>query len=345
MAGSTFRRRSRAATILAVALGVGALIGAGPRSALGAAPGAGGAPYPVPWDFLTSAAAAAAQYGPGVAPPGSDLACTPSARHPDPVVLVHGLAGDQNDNWQTMSPYLADLGYCVFSLTYGNDASYPAPFDRFGGLGDMTASAGVLAEFVQDVLADTGASKVDIVGHSEGGTVPDYYIKFLGGYRYVDHFVAISGVLHGTTIADPAGLQEEAAAYGFSPEVAATFAPLCTSCLEFSPSSAFTTALDEPATGGDGATVCADDGADVLGVTYTSLATDDDELVHPATSDFLDPRCANTTNLLVQDQCATDMADHLSMAADPVVAQDVANALDPEHAASVRCSVVLPAVG
>jgi len=28
-------------------------------------------------------------------------------------------------------------------------------------------------------------AKVDIVGHSEGSLMPDYYVKFLGGDRYV----------------------------------------------------------------------------------------------------------------------------------------------------------------
>ena len=37
------------------------------------------------------------------------------------------------------------------------------------------------------------------------------------------------------------------------------------------------------------------------------------------------------TNLVVQNQCPLDQAEHVSMAADPVVAQDVLNALDPGH--------------
>jgi hypothetical protein len=33
------------------------------------------------------------------------------------------------------------------------------------------------------------------------------------------------------------------------------------------------------------------------------------------------------------------------MAADPVVMQDVLNALDPDHAAAVPCTLVLPLIG
>jgi hypothetical protein len=319
--------------------------------------GAGATPrgnpkYPVPWTFA-AAVPAGAENGPDVSPPGANIPCTPSAAHPYPVILVHGLGADENDNWQTMSPFLADNGYCVYALTYGNNASDPSPFDRFGGLGDMVASAHVLASFVESVLARTHAAKVDIVGHSEGGTMPDYYIKFLGGSRVVAHFVAISGVLHGTNVWGLSDLYALGQAYGYSSEEQQFFSGLCAACLEFLPTSSWMEALDAPnahATSSEAAT-CPYDGAAVDGVSYMSLATDNDELVRPPTSDFINPRCDSAKshitvdNILVQDQCPADQADHLSMAADPVVAQDVLNALDPSHRHRVGCFVVLPAVG
>jgi triacylglycerol lipase len=192
----------------------------------------------------------------------------------------------------------------------------------------------------------SGASKVDIVGHSEGGTMPDWYLKFDGGERYVATFVALSGVLHGTTawgLADLYALGQEYPSPLPNP-YSTVLSGSCGSCQEFLPTSPWMEALDSTTAPGE-APVCADDGADVLGVRYTSLATDNDELVRPPTSDFLDPACGNTDNILVQDQCATDQADHLSIAADPVAAQDILNALDPVHARPVRCALVLPAVG
>lgn len=112
-------------------------------------------------------------------------------------------------------------------------------------------------------------------------------------------------------------------------------------------------ALDaaHPAASPGEAATCPVDGAAVDGVAYTSIATDYDELVQPPTSDFINPACANTAtdisvdNILVQDQCPQDLADHLSVAADPNVAQDILNALDPGSAQPVQCSVVLPSVG
>ena len=148
--------------------------------------------------------------------------------------------------------------------------------------------------FVDWVLAATHAPKVDIVGHSEGGTMPDYYIKFLGGSQVVAKFVMLSGVPHGTTFWGLSDLYDLAAAYGFSSQANA-LASFCGSCTEFLTGSSFMKALDAPnaqATAGEAAT-CPYDGAAVDGVSYTSIATEYDELVRPYNSDFIDPRCAS----------------------------------------------------
>lgn len=314
-------------TLLAAVLGAPAARASGPR-------------YPVPWTFAPGIVAGATE-APDVPPPGANVACRVTRAHPYPVVLVHGLGGDQNDNWQTISPFLADNGYCVFSLTYGTS---PGAFDHFGGLGDMTGSARQLAAFVQQVRARTGASKVDIVGHSEGGTMPDWYIKFLGGYRYVDRFVALAGVLHGTNFWGMTQLYDDGKPYGMSQAVASVMQPSCKACFQFFPDSAFIQALDNPHARG-GAPSCPHDGAAVDGVRYTSIATQDDELVRPPTSDFISRGCPGTTDILLQAQCPADQADHVSIAADAVAATDVLNALDPGHARPVPCTAVVPGVG
>src|SRR5205823_3795599 len=50
------------------------------------------------------------------------------------------------------------------------------------------------------VLSATGAARVDLVGHSQGGMMPRYYLRFLGGAPKVDALVGISPVSHGTTL-------------------------------------------------------------------------------------------------------------------------------------------------
>src|SRR4051794_1803332 len=168
--------------------------------------------YPVPYVFSANIIAGATN--PGSPPPGAnDWACRPSAAHPRPVVLVHGLFANMTDNWQTMSPLLANNGYCVFALTYGVDPKATPPGDEFGGQNTMEQSAAELAAFVKRVLAATHAPKGDIVGHSEGATMPDYYIEYLGGARKVAHYVGVSGVKHGTTLHGVATLATEVASF------------------------------------------------------------------------------------------------------------------------------------
>jgi pimeloyl-ACP methyl ester carboxylesterase len=308
--------------------------------------------YPVTWNFLAGALAAGARSGPGVAPAGSNLPCRPSAAHPRPVVLVHGLFANQSDNWAAMSPFLANHGYCVFSLTYGNDPKASGFMKSVGGLTDMKVSAHKLARFVRHVRHVTGAKKVDIVGHSEGGTVPDWYLKFDHGNRYVKHFVALSGVMHGTTVLVAGALYSLFQKLGFSKQENAMLRSGCASCTEFLPTSDWMRALDKPhrAATAHVARTCPVDGAAVAGVNYTSIATRYDELVWPATSDFINPACdgkqrIRVHNLLIQNRCSQDLSDHLSVAADPNVARVILNALDPGHRRPLHCRLVLPSIG
>ena len=278
--------------------------------------------------YTLAAGLVAGLLSPGASPPGAnDWSCRPSAAHPEPVVLLHGLGGNMTDNWQTISPLLADEGYCVFALTYGTFPGAPFPLNQFGGLASMEQSAQTISQFIDRVLASTGAGKVDIVGHSEGATLPDYYVEYLGGAAKVDRYVGLAPVYHGTTLGGLAALAAQLAAA--LPAGSQAVAQLCGSCQEFLDGSAFIRKLDAEAA--------------VPGVTYTNIVTRFDELVVPFTSGFLTG--PNVTNIVVQDQCVLDLSDHVELAADPLVARDVLNALDPSHAEAPACGLVLPFMG
>ena len=77
------------------------------------------------------------------------------------------------------------------------------------------------------------------------------------------------------------------------------------------------------------------------GITYTNITTKYDELVTPYTSGFEN----GETNLVVQNYCKSDYTEHFEIAADPVAAALVLNALDPAHPRPVPCTLVLPFVG
>ncbi len=95
----------------------------------------------------------------------------------------------------------------------------------------MEQSAAQLSAFVDKVLAATQTRKVDIVGHSEGATMPDYYIEYLGGAAKVKHYVGVSGVKHGTTLH---GVGTLAATFeSLFPASGDPLAGSCGSCNEF----------------------------------------------------------------------------------------------------------------
>ncbi|MDT4939748.1 MAG: triacylglycerol lipase [Pseudonocardiales bacterium] len=303
---------------LTALLGAGVLIGA-----LLAVPGAPGAStYPVPYDFATSAVLAG--INPYADPPGANnWSCTPSAAHPNPVVLVHGTGGNKNTNWQTYAPLLADNGYCVFALTYGVLPGAGLPLDQVGGLAPMESSAAELGAFVDKVLAATHARKVDLVGHSQGTLMPDYYAKYLGGAAKIDEYVSLASLWHGTNVLGSAQLAALGRAFGFPVDD-----PNFGAGTEMLTGSAFMTHIR---TGG----------VAVPGITYTNIVTKYDELVAPYTSG-VEP---GMHNIVLQNQCPLDLSDHLEIAADPVASVDVLNALDPAHPRAVPCRLVLPFVG
>jgi triacylglycerol esterase/lipase EstA (alpha/beta hydrolase family) len=295
-----------------------------------APPNSATAQSPFPVQYSIFAAGPEVFSNPTGAPAGANnWSCKPSSAHPDPVVLVHGLGATMAENWATFSPLLADNGYCVYALTYGL-----VPGEVYvGGLQAMETSSQQLATFVDRVLKSTGAAKIDLVGHSEGTVMPQYYLKFLGGAAKVNRYVAISPLYQGTNLDGVGALiavLEASSPSGAAPFEAAV-AGLCGSCQEFLTGSPFLRHL------------YADGNYAVPGITYTTIMTRYDELVTPYTSGEL--HASNATNIVVQNQCPLDVSEHATMAFDPVVAQDVLNALDPGERQPVPCTLVLPAIG
>ncbi len=279
--------------------------------------------YPVTYNFTHSALLAGTQVD--ADPPGAnDWSCKPSRGHPRPVVLVHGTAGNKNTNWQTYAPLLANHGYCVFALTYGVNPGTPKGPDQLGGMDDMRVSARQLAGFVAKVRRATGARKVDILGHSQGTLMPNWYVKFLGGARYVERYISLAPLWHGSDVGEQSLLHQVLGQFnsqGYD-------VPFCTACGQMAPDSAFLHKMRRGRVA-------------VRGVSYTNIMTRHDELVQPWTSGIE----KGMRNIVVQDRCATDYTEHFEIASDPVAAGYVLNALDPKHPSPVPCTVVLPFEG
>ncbi|MFD1656790.1 esterase/lipase family protein [Streptomyces caeni] len=267
--------------------------------------------------LLTAALAVAPAATAHAAAPSSgwnDYTCKPSAAHSRPVVLVHGTFGNSVDNWLSLAPYLEDRGYCVYSLDYGQLPGVPV----FYGLGSIATSAEQLQVFVDKVLAATGAAKVDIVGHSQGGMMPRYYLKFLGGAPKVNALVGIAPSNHGTTLD---GLTRLLPYFPGIENLLSTATPALADQVA---GSAFLTKLNA---GGD----------TVAGVHYTVIATKYDEVVTPYSSQFLSG--SDVHNVRLQDLCALDLSEHVAIGLfDRIAFHEVANALDPAHATATTCA-------
>ncbi len=247
----------------------------------------------------------------------NNYSCKPSAAHPRPVVLVHGTFANSVDNWLGLAPYLKNRGYCVFSLDYGQLPGVPLVH----ALGPIDKSAEQLKAYVDKVLAATGAAETDLVGHSQGGMMPRYYVKFLGGAAKVNALVGIAPSNHGTTLS---GFTRLLPYFPGIEDLLTTNTPALADQVA---GSAFLTKLNE---GGD----------TVPGVRYTVLATKYDEVVTPYRSQFLSG--PDVRNILLQDLCPADLSEHAVIGLlDRIAFHEVANALDPAHATPTTCASVL----
>jgi pimeloyl-ACP methyl ester carboxylesterase len=247
--------------------------------------------------------------------PGVNLPCRPSAAHPDPVVLLHGINGNQYNGWAFIGPSLANEGYCVYSLNYGGTG----PSD--GGTMPIAESAPQIAAYIDAVRAETGASKVDLVGHSEGGFMTEYVPKMIpGAAAKVGKVVALAPPTHGTdlhgviTVVDLLGLRS-------------LVVNGCAACQDELP-------------GGPAVTALNDGPIAQPGIAYTTIISTHDETISPYTTAAIDE--PGVRNLVVQDACPLDPVGHAGLAYDSGVLTMVTNALDPAHPEVVSCALGTP---
>ncbi|SHM96040.1 esterase/lipase family protein [Cryptosporangium aurantiacum] len=301
------------------------------------------APLPVNYNWL-------AEFLPNIgnyqqAPPGAitvsrnadgklPAKCT-SSQHPVPVLLAHGTWENQNDNWRALSPYLKNAGYCVYTFNYGGDDNA-----AFQGTDAVPSNAKELARVVDKVLQVTGAPKVDIVGHSQGGMMPRWYIKFLNGGSKINKLIGLSPSNHGTTLW---GLGNLGKAIGLGSTVTEN-GGVVDGAFDQIEGSAVQQKLATCSTG-PAQDVCVNDT-----VKYTVIQTNGDQVVTPPQNAFLiatDAQKASKqiTNILLQDVCILDASEHLAITYDSVAFQLILNALDPSTAKQPVCKLITPYVG
>ncbi|WP_089157365.1 lipase family alpha/beta hydrolase, partial [Micromonospora sp. NBS 11-29] len=205
----------------------------------------------------------------------------------DPVVVVGGLLG-VSIAYEPIAARLRADGYRVSVYQLPNL-----------GLGDIRESARALSSYVDQIRAATGASRVDLVTHSEGGLVSRWYVKFLGGADAVDQYVSLGTPQYGTYVANIVDLVGLGSCVGI------------VACQQMTIGSSFLAELNA--------------GDDTPGpVRWTTLRTVQDELVRPVDNAVL---ADGATNVLVQAWCPLRVVGHLGLVLDGTTYSAVRQAL------------------
>lgn len=149
-----------------------------------------------------------------------------------PVIFLHGnndtpfptLCNGFGGKIRDLAQAFVDRGYSpseVWGLGYQGDQCDLAasPTNRSAAAHTTAANVDDLARFVRAVLEYTGAKRVDIVGHSLGGTLAREWMRRDKAYRLVRHLVTIASPHHGIINCSPSPLNYFAldALGGFNP--------------------------------------------------------------------------------------------------------------------------------
>ncbi|KAG0205420.1 hypothetical protein BGX28_002991 [Mortierella sp. GBA30] len=225
------------------------------------------------------------------------------------MVLVHATFPNAAINWAYHGMRFVAKGYCVFQLDYGHVPQLPG----IGGMAQIELSAAELYNFVEKVLAATKASQVDIMGHSQGGLMPLYYMKRLDGAAKVHKIGALAPATHGTSLS---GIVTLARALKIYDPATGQINSACSSCMQMVHDSPFLEDLYK-------------DGDVSPGVQYFYLATKYDQIITPYTNSFLRQKNVNVTNAVIQDYCFLDFTDHNLIFADALAFNILENFFSP----------------
>lgn len=248
----------------------------------------------------------------------NDYSCKASS-HPNPVILIHGLFCNA-DYMDAIASNLQSQDFCTYATTYGANPNFPL----IGGVMPVNESAVVLAEFITAVKTRTGASKVDLVGHSEGALMALYVPKFENVTSLVEKVVAVAPPSYGTTISGISNLIQ-----AFGSQVSAQVEQVidefgCDACTDVLPNGTAVSLLDSGPIAQPG-------------IEYHIIASRKDEVVTPVWNAFVNE--TGITNFYIQDRCPYDVTGHLAEPFDTNVIQQIAYYLDPNIVPSAICGI------
>ncbi|UGT44140.1 hypothetical protein LTV02_12435 [Nocardia yamanashiensis] len=184
-----------------------------------------------------------------------------------------GTTADTATQWDTMLTTVRAAGHCAFLFQGGI-------INGNRWTGDIPSAAQQVADFVTEVRRTTGADQVDIIAHSAGTIVANYFLKVLGGAPVVAHAVLLTPEVRGCDGAgffsalgiknSPISPVQALSAFPFLGTVLALIAPDKANLVQMLPSSpVYQAVFNGPIT--------------QPGVRYSVLSTRNDELATPAT--------------------------------------------------------------
>ena len=233
-----------------------------------------------------------------ISPEGTNVQCVPAPGE-NPVVMIHGMNSNSYQTYARMAPELKAMGKCLYAFNVGKLG--PDEFSVLGSIPtmrNMTPLDTALAELtakIDTLKAETGATAVDIVGHSAGGTLAAAYAKQEQG-RGIGTVVSLAGVLHGTTLLGASYGLEQLNQFDNAGDKAA----------------GFIVKMNEG-------------GLEQPGVNYVAISTQVDEAVTPMAASQWNAPTSN--NILLQDGCSADLSGHIGLTFSPRAIALVANAL------------------
>ena len=234
----------------------------------------------------------------------NDPSCLPSSAHPHPVVILHGTSANMWE-FNKLARYLKDEGYCSYGINYGKEPlTAQAIVPSLYGTADLNSRSEEVAGFIDNVLEQSGAEKVDIVAHPQGALQAKNYISRFGNADKVDRVVTMGASLHGTTLNGSGDFLLKLVTA--MPSLTAFFASTA-AIQQLAGSATMAEANSFPDT--------------AAGVTYTSLFSPNDTTVTPNSASYFSPvPGANVVNLDAEAACSPDTPiTHPDMPAHPTI--------------------------
>lgn len=263
--------------------------------------------------------------------PTAAEACTTGTNGGNPVIIVGGTFSPALANELFLGNAIQGAGYthCVLELK-GTEALGELP-----GTIDIVVSALALKLFADDVMDWSGATQVDLVGHSQGVLAARSYIKDFGGDATVGKLISLAGPNDGTGVIPLLDF--------FAGPVLSLFGVTCEEvapCVQMQRGSDYITDLNAG-------------GMTPGNVEYYAFYTNNDELVwywgegpfgFPAVKYDNAQLGPGATNVEIGEMCPFRIVGHLGMILDPVPIHMTLDALAGNNISVPLLTCLLPPV-